>query len=131
MKLSLNGEDISQLVIGAFVLAVPISFSEEAWMSAESLPLPNLCLVILLSIGFLALFAYQSLFQASIRKRVLVFLFRIAVAYLLTALIVGIVLLALNKLPLLVAPLVAVKRIILISMPASMGAIAVDSFDKE
>ena len=31
MKLNFNGEDASQVVIGAFTLAVPISFSEEAW----------------------------------------------------------------------------------------------------
>ena len=75
MKLSLNGEDISQIVIGASVLAVPISFSEEAWVSAVNLPFANLLLVVLLSIGFLALFAYQSLFQASIKHRIFIFIF--------------------------------------------------------
>jgi uncharacterized membrane protein len=131
MKLSLNGEDVSQVVIGAFVLAVPISFSEEAWAAAESLPLTNLCLVIFLSISFISLFAYQSLFQASIRHRIPVFVFRIFFDYLMTGLIVGIVLLAINKLPLITEPLIALKRIVLISMPASMGAIVVDSLDKE
>lgn len=131
MKFYMNGEDIGQLVIGASTLAVPISFSEEAWSSAVGLPLPNLLLVILLSIGFLALFAYQSLFQARIRNRAAIFIFRIAFAYLLTTVVVAVVLLAIDKLPLLSDPVVAVKRIILITMPASMGAIIVDSFDKE
>jgi hypothetical protein len=44
---------------------------------------------------------------------------------------VGIVLLALDKLPLWDDPILAFKRMILIAMPASMGAIIVDSFDKE
>ncbi|MDA3902870.1 MAG: DUF2391 family protein [Desulfuromusa sp.] len=131
MKLSLNGEDIAQIIIGASVLAVPISFSEEAWTSAINLPLPNLFLVFLLSIGFLALYAYQSLFQASIKYRMFIFIFRVVLAYLLTAIVVGVVLLALDKLPLLTEPIVAIKRIILVAMPASMGAIVVDSFDKE
>ena len=131
MRLYLNGEDIAQIVIGASALAVPISFSEEAWVSAVDLPLPNLLLVVLLSFGFLALYAFQSLFQASIKKRLSVFFFRIFLAYMLTALVVAVVLLALNKLPLLSDPLIACKRILLVSMPASMGAIVVDSFDKE
>ena len=31
MKLSFNFEDASQIFVGSFALAVPISFSEEAW----------------------------------------------------------------------------------------------------
>ncbi|HKJ05021.1 MAG TPA: DUF2391 family protein [Geopsychrobacteraceae bacterium] len=131
MTLNLNGEDIAQIVIGASALAVPISFSEEAWLSAITLPLPNLFLVFLLSIGFLALYAYQSLFQASVKHRLFVYVFRIGLAYLLTAIVVGVVLLALDKLPLLTDPVIAVKRIVLVAMPASMGAIVVDSIDKE
>ncbi len=131
MKLNLNGEDIAQIVIGASALAVPISFSEEAWTSAINLPLANLFLVFVLSIGFLALYAHQSLFQASVKNRMFVFIFRIVLAYLLTAIVVGVVLLALDKLPLLTEPIIALKRIILIALPASMGAIVVDSFDKE
>lgn len=131
MKLHLNGEDIAQIVIGASVLAVPIAFSEEAWLSAINLPVPNLILVCVLSLGFLALYAYQSLFQASVKHRFFVFLFRIGFAYLLTTLVVATVLLALDKLPLLSQPVIALKRILLIAMPASMGAIVVDSFDKE
>ncbi|MGB6135197.1 MAG: DUF2391 family protein, partial [Shewanella sp.] len=85
----------------------------------------------LLSLAFITLFAYQSVFQGNIVNRREAFLLRVVVAYLLTLLVVGIVLLALNKLPLLTDPILALKRIILIAMPASMGAIIVDSFDKE
>jgi len=131
MSLNLNGEDIAQIIIGAAVLAVPISFSEEAWVSAITLPLPNLLLVVLLSFGFLTLYSYQSLFQASVKNRLFIFVFRICLAYLLTSVVVAVVLLSLDKLPLLGDPIVALKRIILVSMPASMGAIVVDSFDKE
>jgi uncharacterized membrane protein len=95
------------------------------------LPLPNLVLVFLLSIAFLALYSYQSLFQASVKKRKFEFVFRICFAYLLTCLVVTVVLLSLDKLPLLSEPIIALKRIVLIAMPASMGAIVVDSFDKE
>ena len=133
MKLNLNFnlEDINQIIIGAFALAVPISFSEEAWRIGESLPNLNLGLLFFLSIFFLAIFAYQNVFQGNIKFRILVFSIRIFLAYLIAALVVALVLLALNKLPILEDPSVAIRRLIVITMPASMGAIIVDSFDKE
>lgn len=131
MKIHFNSEDAAQVCVGAFALAVPISFSEEAWHLGESLPLLNMGLLLLLALSFLAVFAYQSVFQANIRGRIIVFVLRILLAYLITCLVVACVLLALDKLPLLDAPWVALKRIIVVSMPASMGAIVVDSFDKE
>ena len=131
MNLSFNLEDASQVTIGAFALAVPISFSEEAWKLGETLPLTNLLTVFILSVSFLAFYAYESVFQGNIKHRVPAFLWRIAIAYAITALVVALVLFSLNKFPLSTDALVAFKRLIVISMPASMGAIIVDSFDKE
>lgn len=131
MNLSFNLEDASQVAIGAFALAVPISFSEEAWKLGETLPLSNLLMIFILSISFLGFFAYESVFQGNIKHRVPVFLLRIAIAYTITALVVALVLLSLNKFPLFIDTAIAFKRLIVITMPASMGAIIVDSFDKE
>tara|TARA_R110002167_G_scaffold97675_1_gene257597 strand:+ start:412 stop:810 length:399 start_codon:yes stop_codon:yes gene_type:complete len=131
LDLRLNFEDISQIVIGAFALAVPISFSEESWRLGETLPMPNLLLIAILSFVFLALFTYQSIFQGDIVHRFLIYILRIIIAYFIAALIVSLVLIALDKFPLFSEPLVAFKRMIIITMPASMGAIVVDSFDKE
>jgi uncharacterized membrane protein len=131
MNLSFNLEDAAQVAIGAFALAVPVAFSEEAWRLGETLPLQNLVLVFVLSLFFLGLFAYGSVFQASISHRLPVFLWRIVIAYLLAALVVALVLLALDKLPLFAQTAIALKRLVIITMPASMGAIVVDSFDKE
>lgn len=131
MKLSFNLEDASQVAIGAFALAVPISFSEEAWQLGETIPLVNLVAIFLLSVFFLGLFAFGSVFQGNIKYRVPVFLWRIAIAYFVAALVVSLVLLALDKFPLLTDTALAIKRLIVITMPASMGAIIVDGFDKE
>ena len=54
MNLNVNLEDIGQITSGAFVLAGPISFSEEAWNFGETLQFPNLLLLFVLSLGFLA-----------------------------------------------------------------------------
>ncbi|WP_319547741.1 DUF2391 family protein [Desulfogranum marinum] len=131
MQLNFNLEDISQISVGAFALAVPISFSEEAWKLGESLPTFNLLFIFTLSMIFLSFFSYQSVFQGDIKNRVPVFVFRIVAAYLITACIVALVLFSIDKFPLRIEPLIAIKRMIVISMPAAMGAIVVDGFDKE
>ena len=131
MKLSFNIEDASQLIIGAFALAVPISFSEESWRLGETLPTENLFLIFVISILFLSFFAYESIFQGNIKNRVSSFVLRIIIAYLITIFVVSIVLLAIGKLPLVLDTTIAIKRLIVIAMPASIGGIVVDSFDKE
>jgi len=131
MKLRINTEDIIQIAIGAFALAVPISFTEEAWKMSVTLPFYNLLLVFVLSVTFLGIYAYYSVFQKQVSKRYDIFILRIFIAYFISALVVALVLLALNKLPVIDEPIIALKRLILIAMPASMGAIVVDSFNKE
>ncbi len=131
MRLYLNIEDISQIIIGAFALAVPIAFSQEAWDLGSALPPANLVMLFVLSMVFLSFYAYQCVFQGNIRFRRLVFIGRVLFAYLLAGLVVAMLLFALNKFPILTEPVIAIKRLIVITMPASMGAIIVDSFDKE
>ena len=131
MKWSFNIEDASQIFVGAFALAVPISFSEEAWRLGETLPATNLMLLFTLSVVFLGLYTYESVFQRQISNRKWVFVSRIVIAYLMAAFVVALVLFCIDKLPLIDNPIVSFKRVIVITMPASMGAIIVDSFDKE
>ncbi|WP_019530804.1 DUF2391 family protein [Dasania marina] len=131
MKLYFNLEDVSQVFVGSFVLAVPISFSEEAWSLSKTLPMANIALLFSLSIIFLAFFAYEGVFQSNVKYRMPVYVARIVIAYVISMLVVALVLLALDKLPILTEPIVALKRLIIIAMPASMGAIVVDGFDKE
>ena len=131
MKFSFNMEDASQVFVGAFALAVPISFSEEAWRLGETLPGPKLVMLIMLSVFFLGLYAYESVFQRNVKSRLHVLLFRVVIAYFITALVVCLVLLSIDKLPLFSEPIISIRRMIVITMPASMGGIIVDSFDKE
>ncbi|MGS2719046.1 DUF2391 family protein [Paraglaciecola aestuariivivens] len=131
MQLYFNSEDASQIAIGAFAMAMPIAFTQEAWKMAETLPIANLILLALLSLFFLTHYTYFSLFQSDIKHRVTSYCVRIFLAYFITLIVVGLILLALNKFPIYDTPLIAIKRLIIIAMPASLGAIIVDSFDKE
>ena len=130
-SLRFNLEDASQIMIGAFALAIPISFSEEAWRLSQTLPFFNILLLFILSVAFLSLYAYQSIFQADIKYKKSAFVFRVFIAYFIAFFVVGLILFAIDKLPLFDETIIAIKRVIVISMPASMGAIIVDGFDKE
>jgi len=131
INLNMNLEDISQITIGAFALAVPVSFSEEAWRLGETLPVINIIALLFLAFSFLAFYAYESVFQANIKHRYSVFIFRIVFAYTIALCVVALILLSINKFPIMTEPLIALKRLIVIAMPASMGAIIVDGLDKE
>lgn len=124
-------EDVSQIVVGSAALAIPISFSEEAWNIGATLPFFKLLLVFFLSMAFLSFFAYESVFQANIKYRVPVFIARIFFAYTIAGIVVALILFSLDKFPLFSEPVIALKRLIVVTMPASMGAIIVDGFDKE
>ena len=126
-----NFEDIIQIVVGASALSVPIAFSEESWRLSETLPIQNIFILIFLSLLFINLYSFQSIFQGNVQYRILTFLARTILVYFITLCVVFTVLIALNRMPIMSEPIVAIKRIIILSFPASMGGVVVDSFDKE
>lgn len=127
----LDLEDISQLIIGSSVLSVPIAFTEEAWNLSRTLPNLNLFMVLTLSLVFIAIYAFRGIYDGKVKNRVSTYILRVLFDYCVTLCVVIIVLMALNKFPLFSETLIAIKRVVIISFPASMGAIVVDSFDKE
>ena len=70
-------------------------------------------------------------FLGDIKRRVAGFIARLFLAYFIAGFVVAILLVALGKFPLLSDPIIALKRLVVITMPASMGAIIVDGFDTE
>ena len=126
-----NFEDIIQIVVGASALSVPIAFSEESWRLSETLPIQNIFILIFLSLLFINLYSFQSIFQGNVQYRIFTFLARTILVYFITLCVVFTVLIALNRMPIMSEPIVAIKRIIILSFPASMGGVVVDSFDKE
>lgn len=128
---STNFEDIIQVIVGASALSVPVAFTEEAWNLGRTLPMANIFFLTALSLLFINLYSIHNIFQGEVHYRVSIYILRTAIDYAITILVVGVVLLALNRLPILTEPMVALKRIVILSFPASMGAVVVDSFDKE
>ncbi|WP_346858812.1 DUF2391 family protein [uncultured Draconibacterium sp.] len=128
---NIDFEDLSQVIIGSSVLSVPIAFTEEAWNLSKTIPVLNLGVIIILTLCFIGIYAFKGIFQGHIKQRKATFVKRVFIDYGVTLLVVVIVLFALNKFPISENPLIALKRVIIISFPASMGGIVVDSLDKE
>lgn len=126
----INLEDISQIIIGAAVMAVPIAFSEELWKFGETLPVLNIMILLTLSLVIQFFYTNFSIFQGQ-QKKVLIIFARVFVNYILTFITVAIILFALNRLSLSSEFLVGLNRIVILTFPASLGAVIVDGLDKE
>lgn len=128
---STNFEDVLQVIVGASALSVPVAFSEESWDLSRTLPNTNVFLLVFLSLLFINLYSFQSIFQGRVRHRIRLFILRTLLDYGITLCVVFMVLFAIDRMPIIEEPLVALKRMIILSFPASMGAVVVDSLDKE
>ena len=124
-------EDIGQVTLGSAIMATPVAFSEEAWKFGETLPIGNIVGLVFLSLLIIGFYIYHGIFQGKVNDKKTVFLGRIIIDYVATLAVVSIVLLVLNKVSLPFESFIEVKRIFVLSFPASLGAVVVDSFDKE
>lgn len=128
---SINFEDIIQVAVGSSALTIPVAFTEESWRLSETLPFPNLILIICLSLLFIGMYSFQGIFRGELKNRNFQFILRIIIDYSITFLVVFIILVALNRMPIMNEPMIAIKRVFILSFPASMGGVIVDGFDKE
>lgn len=127
----INLEDFGQAVLGAAILATPTAFTEELWRLGEVLPIPNIIALFLLSILIIGFYIRYGIFEGAVSDKKIIFITRILFDYLITFIVVAIILLVLNKISFTSDYLLSLKRIIILSFPASMGAAIVDGFDKE
>lgn len=126
-----NIEDFFQVIIGSAALTIPVAFSEESWKLSQTLPWRNILILIVLSLLFINLYSINSIFSGKIKHRLPHFIYRTIIDYFITLMVVFIILIAINKMPLIADLTTALKRIIILSFPASMGGVVVDSLDKE
>lgn len=127
LMVELHPRDVAQIAVGASVLAIPTALAEEAWRLGATLPLPNILGLFVLSIIFVSVFVYTNFYRGQFHQHWLQCLARIAITYLLSALVVGILLTLLQQSPWGVDNLVAIKRIILVTLPASLSGTISDT----
>ena len=120
-------QDVVENVMGAVLLAFPVAVTEEVWTISESLPLWKALFIAFCSIVTITLFVYFIYYQNSWKEQWMVMLLRVILAYAITLFTAALVLAAIDQLPWMTEPIVALKRSILVALPASFSASVVDS----
>ena len=123
----LRVRDVVQIMVGATLLAIPVSFTQETWDLGNSLPWLNVIMLLLISVGFLGTFVYYNFYQNYFRQYWLEYLKRLVAIYCLSFFMVGIILTIILQTPWMGGWEIAVKRIIIVTFPACMSAAITDT----
>jgi uncharacterized membrane protein len=127
LMLEFKPRDIMQVVVGAALLAIPVSLTEEAWTLGELLPKLNIALIAMLSLLFISVFVYFNFYKVTLKGYVLEFVKRVIGTYLISLLIVSLILTLIQKCPWGIDNALAIKRIVIVAFPAAMGGTLSDT----
>lgn len=123
----LRPRDILQIIVGASILAIPVGLTEEAWVLGKELPLQNVMILGGITIMFISLFIYFNFYRFNFKGHAFEYFKRVSATYVLSLLVVGVLLTVINKCPWGVDNMLALKRIIIATFPASMSATISDT----
>lgn len=126
LMVELKPRDISQIFVGAFLVASPLCFTEEIWTLSENLKDRNIYYLILFSFVSVTMFVYFNFYRFKLKGNVIEFLKRIIAIYAVTISSVVLILFLIDKFPIATQFEVAVRRVIIIAFPAIFGATVTD-----
>lgn len=127
LMVEVRARDFVQVVVGASILAIPAGFTEETWNLGEQLPLVNVVALAALSVAFIALFVYFNFYREYLSSYRWDFLKRVVVIYGLSLIVVAVLMTLIGKCPWGVDNLLALKRIVIVGLPASLSAAVSDA----
>jgi uncharacterized membrane protein len=120
-------KNIVQVIVGATILAIPVGFTEETWKLGETLPISNIMGILIISILFILIFSYRNYQRNLMHIYWFDFTKRVVATYVLSFIIVSILLTLIGKAPWAVDWLLAFKRVVIVTFPASMSAAIADT----
>lgn len=123
----LRPKDILQIIVGATILAIPVGLTEETWLLGEQLKMKNVLWLGGISLFFIALFVYFNFYRFNLKGYFFQYIKRVVAIYGLSLLTVGLLLTLIEKCPWGTNDLLAIKRIIITALPASMAATLSDT----
>ncbi len=118
--------DVIQIIVGATILAIPISFTEEVWNFGTSLPNIKFIYLSAMSVLFICLFVYHNFYKEHIKTHYGEFIKRVISIYILSLLVSGIILFLIDQAPAGINWIITFKRMIIVAFPASMSAAVAD-----
>ena len=120
-------QDLSEIVVGSVLLAFPIAITEEVWNLGKELSLLNTLAIVASSLFFLTWFAFHTFYQSDLSIHRNDLIIRVVSVYCVTLTVAALILGLFAQFPLLTEPAVAIKRMIIVALPASFCATVVDS----
>jgi uncharacterized membrane protein len=129
LKVELRRRDIMQIIVGASILAVPVAFTQETWDLGRDMHLGNVLMLLGISVLFLALHVYFNFYRHYFVEHIFEYFKRVFAIYALSFLVVGLLLTIIEKAPWQQDALLAIKRTIIVTFPASMSAAVSDGID--
>jgi uncharacterized membrane protein len=123
----LRPRDLMQIIVGASLLAIPVGFTEETWVLGESLPLSNVLALGMISLLFVAAFVYFNFYRFHLREHLGEYVKRVIANYVLSLAVVGVLLTIIGKCPWGMDNTLSLKRIMIVTFPASMSAALSDA----
>lgn len=118
--------DLMQMIVGSSILAIPVGFTEETWNLGQSLPILNVFLIFLVSLLFIGTFVYHNFYRGNLEVHKKEFTKRIISIYLFSFIVVSILLSVIQRAPWSTDLLLALKRVVIVTFPASMSAAVAD-----
>ena len=120
-------QDLSEVIVGSVLLAFPVAITEEVWNMGAELPTLNAIVIAIMSILFIAWFTYHTYYQSVMETHWKDLVFRTFTTYIVTLIVAALILAIFHQFPLMTDTLVAIKRMVIVALPASFCATVVDS----
>lgn len=118
--------DLMQVIVGSAFLAIPIAYSQESWDMGIDLPTSNVILLCVTSVLILGGFIYWNSYRGHIKEFRGEYFKRVIFTYLVSVLTVALLMTLVGKTQWELDILTSIKRIVIVSFPASMGATLTD-----
>ena len=125
LKVEFHLADLGQLFVGAFVMALPLAFTEEVWNLGETLSGGRVFAILIASLITLALFIWALFYQGEEGNHTGNFLKRLVSAYAATFCVALFLMILVDKAPLDDLQL-ALSRSVIVAFPASFSATVID-----
>jgi uncharacterized membrane protein len=126
VMLEVYPRDVMQLIVGATLLSIPVAFTEEVWKMGERLGWINIGLLFFLSLLFSSLFIYYNFYRNHFKNHKFEFIKRIVLLYLVSLGVSWLILFLVGQASFDTGLTVVIKRMIIVSFPASMSAAVAD-----
>lgn len=131
LSVEFHFHDLVQLVVGATLLAIPVGFTEEVWMLGATISHLQAFALMVISVLFITVFVYYNNYRGDFYEHRFEFLKRVLATYIVAFAVVGLILSVIGKAPWTTDFILAIKRVVLVTLPAAMSAAVTDMIKPE